>query len=158
MGNKPSCGFPSRRMEKQLIKMAGEALRANCRNAERIGCPGPAAVGAVVRRRLEYPSFDDIVDHIATCAPCFEEYNRQRRRQRLRNAGLLLLSCVGLLALGLLWRHGPAERPYPRESAAKQSPSPALTATLDYRNWHEAQQSGDKNAGENRGRKSPNGE
>ena len=135
MGNKPSCGFPSRRMEKQLIKMAGEALRANCRNAERIGCPGPAAVGAVVRRRLEYPSFDDIVDHIATCAPCFEEYNRQRRRQRLRNAGLLLLSCVGLLALGLLWRHGPAERPYPRESAAKQSPAPALTATLDYRNW-----------------------
>ena len=122
-------------MEKQLIKMAGEALRANCRNAERIGCPGPAAVGAVVRRRLEYPSFDDIVDHIATCAPCFEEYNRQRRRQRLRNAGLLLLSCVGLLALGLLWRHGPAERPYPRESAAKQSPAPALTATLDYRNW-----------------------
>src|ERR1035438_8631150 len=37
--------------------------------------------------------------------------------------------------LGLLWRHGPAERPYPRESAAKQSPAPALTATLDYRNW-----------------------
>ena len=135
MGNKAPCGPPARRIEKQLIKLAGEALRANCRNPERIGCPGPSAVEAVVGRRLEYPSFDDIVDHIATCAPCFEEYNRQRRRQRLRNAGLLLLSCVGLLALGLLWRHGPAERPYPRESAAKRAPAPVLTATLDYSNW-----------------------
>jgi len=135
MGNKATCGPPARRIEKQLIKLAGEALRANCRNPERIGCPGPSAVEAVVGRRLEYPYFDDIVDHIAACAPCFEEYNRQRRRQRLRYAGLVLLSCLGLLALALLWRHGPAERPSPRESAAKPAPAPALTATLDYRNW-----------------------
>jgi len=135
MSDKLACDLPSRRVEKRLIKVAGEAIRRHCSNPERIGCPGSGAVGAVVGRRLKFPHFDDIVDHIATCAPCFEEYNRRRQRHWLRNAGLVLLSCVGLLGLGLLWRHGPAERPYPRESAAKQSPAPALTATLDYRNW-----------------------
>lgn len=135
MSDKLACDLPSRRVEKRLIKVAGEAIRRHCSNPERIGCPGSGAVGAVVGRRLEFPHFDDVVDHIATCAPCFEEYNRRRQRHRLRNAGLVLLSCVGLLALGLLWRHSPAERPYPRESAAKRAPAPVLTATLDYRNW-----------------------
>jgi len=135
MSDKLARDLPPSRVEKRLIKMAGEAIRRHCSNPERIGCPGSGAVGAVVGRRLEFPHFGDVVDHIATCAPCFEEYNRRRQRQRLRNAGLVLLSCVGLLGLGLLWRHGPAERPYPRESAAKRAPAPVLTATLDYRNW-----------------------
>jgi hypothetical protein len=135
MSDKLARDLPPSRVEKRLIKVAGEAIRRHCSNPERIGCPGSGAVGAVVGRRLEFPHFGDVVDHIATCAPCFEEYNRRRQRQRLRNAGLVLLSCVGLLGLGLLWRHGPAERPYSRESAAKRAPAPVLTATLDYRNW-----------------------
>jgi len=76
MGETPPRGIPTRRVEKRLIKMLGEAVRANCPNPERIGCPGPDAVEAVVGRRLEFPRFDDAVDHIATCAPCFAEYNR----------------------------------------------------------------------------------
>jgi hypothetical protein len=135
MSDKQTRGLPSRRVEKRLIKMAGDAIREHCPNPERNGCPDSGAVGAVVGRRLKFPEFDDIVDHIATCAPCFEEYNRQRQRHRLRNAGAAILGSAGLLVLGLLWIHGPAEHLYPKESVAKQAPSPVLTATLDYRNW-----------------------
>jgi hypothetical protein len=135
MSDRHTRDLPSRQVEKRLIKMAGDAIREHCPNPERNGCPGSGAVGAVVGRRLKFPDFDDIVDHIATCAPCFEEYNRQRQRHRLRNAGAVILGCAGLLVLGLFWKHGPAEHPYARESAAKQAPSPVLTATLDYRNW-----------------------
>jgi len=135
MGDKPTRGLPARRVEKRLIKMVGEAVRGNCPNPERIGCPGPDAVDAVVGRRLEFPRFDDAVDHIATCAPCFAEYNRKRQRSRIRNAGAVILGCAGLLVLGLVWEHGPAKHPYPKEPVAKEASAPALTATLDYRNW-----------------------
>jgi len=137
MGDKPTRGLPTRRVEKRLIKMVGEAVSANCPNPERIGCPGPAAVEAVVGRRLEFPRFDDAVDHIATCAPCFAEYNRKRQRSRILRAGAVMLGCAGLLVLGLVWKHGPAKHPYPKEPVAKEASAsaPALTATLDYRNW-----------------------
>jgi len=134
MGNKPAAVFRPggwrNSSSKWQVRPSGRTAGTQSASAVRVLPQSEQWLGGVWST-----IFDDIVDHIATCAPCFEEYNHQRRRQRLRNAGLLLLSCVGLLALGLLWRHGPAERPYPRESAAKQSPAPALTATLDYRNW-----------------------
>jgi hypothetical protein len=115
--------------------MAGDAVTGDCPNPERIGCPSSDAVDAVVGRRLAFPDFDNVVDHIATCAPCFEEYNRQRLRRRLRNVGALAVGCAGLLILGLFWKYGPAKQPRPNEAVAKQAPAAVLTATLDYRNW-----------------------
>jgi hypothetical protein len=135
MSDKPKRDLPARRVERRLIKIAGAALRENSANPERIGCPGPGAVEAVVRRRLKFPGLVDVVDHIATCAACFEQYNRQRQRRRIRNAGTAMLGCVALLVLGLFWKHGPAKQPYTKESVAKEAPAPVLTATLDYRNW-----------------------
>ena len=135
MGETPPRGIPTRRVEKRLIKMLGEAVRANCPNPERIGCPGPDAVEAVVGRRLEFPRFDDAVDHIATCAPCFAEYNRKRQRSRILKAGAVILGCAGLVLIGLAWEHRPANHTYPKEPVAKEASAPAVTATLDYRNW-----------------------
>jgi hypothetical protein len=115
--------------------MAGEAIRKDCPNPERIDCPNSDAIDAVVARRLSFPDFDVVVDHIATCAPCFEEYTRQRHRYRLRNTGALVLACAGLLFLGLIWKYGPAKQPHPEQSIAKEVPVPVLAATLNYTNW-----------------------
>jgi hypothetical protein len=135
MDDKRTPGLPARRTEKRLVKMASEALRGDCPNPERIGCPSSSAVEAVVARRLASPDFDNVVDHIATCAPCFEEYNRQRQRYRLRNAGAVVLGCAALLVLAFFWKYGPAKQPHRQEIVAKDASAPALAATLDYRNW-----------------------
>jgi hypothetical protein len=135
MGDEHTRGLPAGRTEKRLVRMAGDAVREDYPNPERIGCPGSDAVEAVVARRLAFPDFDDVVDHIATCAPCLEEYNRRRLRRKLRNVGVVVVGCAGLLVLGLFWKYGPANQPRPREAVAKQAPAAVLTATLDYRNW-----------------------
>ena len=135
MGDKHERGLSARRAERRLVKMAGEAARRDFPNPERIDCPNSDAVNAVVVRRLSFPDFDNVVDHIATCAPCFEEYNRRRHRYRLRNAGAIVLACAGLLILGLFWKHGPVKQHGTQGAAAKEAPTPVLTATLDYTNW-----------------------
>jgi hypothetical protein len=126
---------PSHRAEKRLVKMAAEAVKEDCTNPERIGCPSSDAVRAVVGRRLGFPDFENIVDHIATCAPCFREYTRQRQRNRLRTAGVAVLSCAVLVVLGLLWKHGTPTQLHPKETVAREAPTPVVAATLDYSNW-----------------------
>jgi len=135
MSDKQERGLPAQRAEKRLVKMIGEAARRDCLNPERIDCPSSDAVNAVIVRRLSFPDFDNIVDHIATCAPCLEEYNRLRHRYRLRKAGAAVLACAGLLLLGLFWNHGPLKQHRPNEPIAKEVPTPVLAATLDYTNW-----------------------
>jgi hypothetical protein len=135
MGNKDIRCVPARRTEKRLVKMAGDAVRGDYPNPERIGCPSSDAVEAVVGRRLSFPDFDNVVDHIANCAPCFEEYGRRRLRRRLRNVGAVVVGCAALLVLGLFWKYGSVKQPLPKEAVVKQAPAAVLTATLDYRNW-----------------------
>src|ERR1035441_993898 len=106
MDEKLERGLPGNRAEKRLVKMLGEATRRDCPNPERLDCPSPDAVNAVVMRDLSFPDFDDIVDHIATCAPCLEEYNRRRHRNRLRKASAVVLACASLLLLALFWNRG----------------------------------------------------
>ena len=115
--------------------MIGEATSRDCLNPERIDCPSSDAVNAVVVRRLSLPDFDNVVDHIATCAPCLDEYNRLRHRYRLRKAGAVVLACAGLLFLGIFWNHGRLKQHRPNEPIAKEVPAPVLAATLDYANW-----------------------
>jgi len=135
MSDKQERGLPARRAEKRLVKMVGEAARRECLNPERVDCPSPDAVNAVVVRRLSFPGFDNVVDHIATCAPCLEEYNRLRHRHQLLKAGAVVLACTGLLFLGLFWNHGPLKQHRPDEPIAKEAPAQLLAATLDYTNW-----------------------
>jgi len=135
MSDKQERGLPARRAEKRLVKMIGEVARRDCLNPERVDCPSSDAVDAVVVRRLSFPDFDNVVDHIATCAPCLEEYNRRRYRYRLRNRGAVLLACAGLLLLVFIWNHSPSKQHRPNEPIAKEAPAQLLAATLDYTNW-----------------------
>lgn len=135
MGHKHAKRLPSRQAERRIVKMAGEAVRDDFPNPERIGCPGADAIHAIVSRHIALPDFDNIVDHIATCTPCFEDYNRQRQRIRHRNAVAVVLSCAALLILGLLWNYGPIIHPHPKETVAKELPAAIVAATLDYSHW-----------------------
>jgi hypothetical protein len=135
MDEKLERGLPGNRVEKRLVKMLGEATRRYCPNPERLDCPSPDAVNAVVMRDLSFPDFDDIVDHIATCAPCLEEYNRRRHRNRLRKASAVVLACASLLLLALFWNRGLLKQHRTNEPTAKEAPAPVIAATLDYTNW-----------------------
>ena len=136
MAEKHERDLPARSAERRLVAMAAEAARRDGLNPERFDCPNSDAVEAVVVRRLSFPEFDNVVDHIATCAPCLEEYNRRRLRYRLRHAGAVVLASAGLLFLGLFWKHGALKQQHPKEPIAKLTPAPTLVAaTLDYTNW-----------------------
>lgn len=123
----------TRRDEQRLLKIATESLRSNFSNPERHGCPGSEALQTIARRHLQFPGADDIVDHIATCSPCFLEYTAHRRRYRLHLLGRAALCCVAvLLVAALFWRFAPPMRSR-NETVAQHLPT-ALKAVLDFRN------------------------
>jgi len=135
MEEKQTTPHLSRRHEKRLLRIATEAIKLDFPNPERLGCPGSDALKAIARHRLSFSDADDVVDHIATCAPCFGEYTDHRRRYQFRIVGGLVLACAaGLVAIATLWQFAPTHL-WPREQPmAQKSPSPVLKATLDFRN------------------------
>ena len=74
----------TRGQERRLLEIASEAVKSDFPNPERLGCPGSAALEAIARHDVSFSEAEDVVDHIATCAPCFAEYTGYRRRSRLR--------------------------------------------------------------------------
>jgi hypothetical protein len=133
MEEKDTAKHFTRRDEQRLLKIATDSLRSDFPNSERHGCPGSEALQAIAGRHLEFPETDDLVDHIATCSPCFLEYSAHRRRYRLRLVGGTALCCVaGLLLTALFWRLAMPMRS--RNETVAQLPPTALKAVLDFRN------------------------
>lgn len=125
----------TRRDERLLIRLAIEAIHSDFLNPDRLGCPGRDTLEAIAKGRLSIPEVEDVIDHIATCAPCFDEYTCCRRRHRRRFVGRVALAgiaCLGL-TLAVWWRVSPAQFPV-RGPLAVRSANPTLTATLDFRN------------------------
>jgi hypothetical protein len=123
----------TRQSERLLIRVATEAIKTDFPNPERFGCPEPTALKAIARRHLSGPDTEDAIDHIATCAPCFDEYNRHRRRHLLLRRGRLALICAaGVVAVGSAWHFGRMNRAPEKQPVAQQAPDPVLTATLDF--------------------------
>lgn len=126
-------GF-TRQDERRLIKIATEAIRNDFPNPERLLCPESTALRAIARRHLSIPDAEDAIDHIATCALCFDEYNRHRRRYLLlRCARLALVFLAGIVAIGVAWHFGPVNRVPEKQPIAHQALDPVLAATLDFR-------------------------
>jgi hypothetical protein len=133
MNQKGAANQFTRREEKKLLELASEYVRSGFPNPERLGCPGSEALKSIAGRHLKFPEAEDIVDHIATCSPCFVEYKAIRRRSRRRLVGGTALCCVlGLLLSGLIWRFATPARP--RNETVAQRPPTALKAVLDFRN------------------------
>jgi len=127
--------IPARSTERRFLKLAGEATRNDCPNPERIGCPNSDAIQTIVSRRFSSPDFENLVDHIATCAPCYEDYARRRRLRSLRRASAAAVLCATVLILGLVWRRSMPNVPQRDAPVAKETPREILAATLDYSRW-----------------------
>ncbi len=93
----------SRRQEKNLLKAAEAALRNEFQSPERAGCPYSTALNRLANRRSPLTESADLVDHIATCSPCFVEYSRYRTAHERRVWTFSALGCAAaaiLLYLG----------------------------------------------------------
>jgi hypothetical protein len=122
----------TRREEQRLLELATDYVRSGFPNPERLGCPGSEALKSIAGRHLDFPEAEDFVDHIATCSPCFLEYNAIRRRSQRRFAGGIALCCVViLLVTGLILRLATSTRP--ANPTIAQQPPTAIKAVLDFR-------------------------
>jgi hypothetical protein len=122
----------TRREEQRLLELATEYVRSGFPNPDRLGCPGTDALRLIARRDMKFAEAEDIVDHIATCSPCFLEYSTIRRRSQRRFVGGTALCCLaGLLLTALLWHFATPMRP--QNKTVAQQPPAALRAVLDFR-------------------------
>lgn len=121
----------TRQNERDLIAIATDALVSDFKNPERIGCPDAGILDAVAGRRLSFSEVNDVVDHIATCSPCFDAYTVYRKKYRARyNWKRSVTGIVFLAVLALAWYLGRVRLPL----AAHRFPqaSEPLTAVLDF--------------------------
>jgi hypothetical protein len=130
MGDNLGYHLPSRKEERRFVKEVAHALHADSPNPGRIDCPGSDAVRAVVKRRVTFPEFDDIVDHIATCAPCFADYSRRRNHYVFRRATIWAL-CGSAVLLCLFLKFWTSRA----EEWAHNGNVIQTEAVLDYKTW-----------------------
>lgn len=131
----------SRQQEKRLLKVAADFARTQFDSPDRAGCPATQHLELLARRRYPLENSAPLVDHIATCSPCFVEYTQFRttynRRVRityaLMSAAAAIVLALGFAAMRSLHIHGSGPS---RQEEAVRPPEPAreLTElTLDLR-------------------------
>ena len=134
MTKSDASGVLSRRQEKQLLKCAADVLHSDHPNPSRQGCPGRKVLQDMAFRRLPLSSVEPLVDHIATCSPCFEQYNQLRTHRRtLRVVTVMTLSTVlvaGIVASAWLFHGGESTIGHNEVQPEHPKPEPELTAQL----------------------------
>jgi len=135
MVNPPTQPTFDRRDEIDLVTAAREALPSDFPNPERINCPEASTLEAVAARRLSVPDIDDLIDHIATCSPCFTAYTEFRNAYCSRRNTKVLGTLLAVLAVATTaWHFGRPvlfPKPHPPGQITETAP---LTAVLDFRN------------------------
>jgi len=99
--NGPEASF-SPRQEKSLLRIASQLARSGFDSPQRIGCPVSQTLKLLAQRSPSVAESPDLIDHIATCSPCFIEYCRHRTAHKRRVAILFSLASSALLALCFL--------------------------------------------------------
>jgi len=99
--NGPDKAF-SRRQEKSLLRIAAQITRSSFDSPQRIGCPKSQTLELLAQRSPSVAESPDLIDHIATCSPCFNEYSRYRTAHKRRVAIWFWLASFALLALCFL--------------------------------------------------------
>jgi hypothetical protein len=125
----------TRSQERLLLRAVAAAIKTDFPNPERCGCPNPEAVRNLAQRRIPLSQTGDLVDHIATCAPCFDAYSRLRRRRRIvRVIGPVVVGIICVIALAVMsspHRVPPAQSR--QQLLANLPPIPVMPVTIDYR-------------------------
>ena len=109
-----------------------ETVGSEFPNPERAECPGAEALKALARRRLSKLKTDEIIDHIASCAPCFAEYNRYRHEHWQRTIVGLISGCAVIVIAGGLLLHFSGVR-FPRQPATQTAQARPRVVILDLR-------------------------
>jgi hypothetical protein len=123
------------RDETDLVRAATEALPAVFPNPERLNCPEASTLEAIAGRHLSFPHIDDLLDHIATCSPCFTAYGVYRKEHcshcnRRRCAAVVAVLTVVITA-GYFGHKVLSPTHRPLEQISEVAP---LTAVLDFHN------------------------
>lgn len=125
----------SRRDERDLLRSASDALPLDFPNPERIGCPEARTLEAVAARHLEIANIDDVVDHIATCSPCYAIYTLYRKKYCSRkNRNRSITAAVVFGALIGTWFLAHPIQPGRKTSTTPMSQVAPSIAVLDFRN------------------------
>lgn len=128
--------------EEALIAAAGRLFRGAFPNTERSGCPSRDLLVSVSRHSATESDSRRVLDHLSCCSPCFGDYEKLARQNRLaRNLKLLALCASLLLCIGVTaWYYSrtPEQQPQTGPSIAKEEvppvqPQPLQLATLDLR-------------------------
>ena len=128
--------------EEALIAAAARLFRDAFPNSERSGCPSRDLLVSVSRRSATESDSRRVLDHLSCCSPCFSDYEKLARQNRLaRNLKLLALCASLLLCIGVAtWYYSrqSEQRPQTQPSVAKEQvpppqPQPLQLATLDLR-------------------------
>jgi hypothetical protein len=136
--NDPNESF-SPEEERKILDAAQDATRTEFDFPPRIGCPDSTTLRCLARRDPSVPDSPDLVDHIATCSPCFVEYSRYRDEFKRRPRYMYALACaavvmVVVIAATVLLRAPEGSTPHRTETAGPQPPStrtePAPTAPI----------------------------
>lgn len=124
----------SRRQEKQLLETAASAVRAEFDCPNRQGCPDQRTLRLLAIRDPAVETAPDLIDHIATCCPCFLDYSRYRSRHKLTMRLCYALPSI-LLAVGLtVWSFGNWSRSTVNQDATRIRTSQVeISMTLDLR-------------------------
>lgn len=145
MGQNRPGTVPPRRVEAKLLKALGASVKNSAENLDRVECPGSDTIRAIATRDLSIPDFDDLVDHIAMCAPCLDEYQQERRRYRSRRLAVAGLGSAALILLASFGAYLEVRRLHPTVPIAKTVQTAASAVTLDYTQWT-AERSGSSRA------------
>jgi hypothetical protein len=135
MARKPTRPKFGRRNETDLLKVATEALPSEFPNPERLSCPEASTLQAIAGRRLSLPDVDDVVDHIATCSPCFTAYSTYRKEHSSRsNRRRYTAVAIVLTVVIASWYLGRKAFSPTQRSPEQVSEVTPLTAVLDFHN------------------------
>lgn len=88
--------------EERFLRAAREYARSAFPNPDRVGCPGRNRIEALARDHRRPTDEAEDVQHVATCSPCFAEYETIRRawkRQRTVVARALVAACLAIIGV-----------------------------------------------------------
>ena len=95
-------GLPRQR-EAELIAAAARVFRTGFPNTDRSGCPAHEALQSVSRKKRGSVESEAVLEHLTCCSPCFSEYERILRRDKLsKNLKILALCASLLITVGLV--------------------------------------------------------
>jgi hypothetical protein len=135
MAGKPTRPKFGRRNETDLRMVATEAIPSDFPNPERLSCPAASTLHAIAGRRLSLPDVDDVVDHIATCSPCFTAYSAYRKEHSYRsNRRRYTAVAIVLTVVIASWYLGREALSPTQRSPQQISEVTPLTAVLDFHN------------------------